>query len=137
MCVEESTADSTLQLPQELKDTWHEVIFRSFQLLSSLYSGNGTQQQCFNRLQLLSPAVVLWDKFRFDRKYINSWKQQFIEALNEEVVVRKVTSSNTEVFMLRNYSDISLSRTSVPSTCSSNGIGSLCCNLVAFLVTIF
>ncbi|KAK4524133.1 hypothetical protein GAYE_SCF01G2032 [Galdieria yellowstonensis] len=123
MCAEEpssvaSTTEPIFQVPSELKDTWHEVIIRSFQLLSSVYGGNDMQRR-FNRQQLLSPAVVLWEKFRFDRKFINTWKQQFIEALNEEVVVRKDTSSNSELYVLRNLSDISLSKaptTSKPYT---------------------
>ncbi|EME31367.1 hypothetical protein Gasu_13310 isoform 1 [Galdieria sulphuraria] len=123
MCTEEtfesnaSNTDSRLQLPQELKDTWHEVIVRSFQLLSSISGGND-KPPCFNRQQLLSPVLVLWDKFRFDRKFITSWKQQFVEALNEEVVVRKVatSSSNTEMYMLRNFSEIPVSKARVTGT---------------------
>ncbi|GJQ10194.1 hypothetical protein GpartN1_g2886.t1 [Galdieria partita] len=123
MCAEESLrnnasdTDCMLQLPQELKDTWHEVIVRSFQLLSSVYGGDN-KQHSFNRQQLLSPALVLWDKFRFDRKFINSWKQQFIEALNEEVVVRKVitSSSGAEMYMLRNFSEIPVTKAQATST---------------------
>eukprot|EP00871_Galdieria_phlegrea_P000764 jgi/Galph1/1689/GphlegSOOS_G385.1 len=99
-------SDCVRLVPKELKDTWHEVIVRSYQLLSSVYSSREAVAW-FNRQQLVSPAVVLWDKFQFDRKHINSWKQQFYKALNEEIVViRSVSSSNVELYSLRTLTDM-------------------------------